>query len=25
MWRKLSFIIRGHVLAQASLMGLRGH
>jgi len=24
-WRKLRFIIRGHVLAQASLMGLRGH
>ena len=24
-WRKLRFIIRGHVLAQASLTGLRGH
>jgi len=24
-WRKLHFIIRGHVLAQASLTGLRGH
>lgn len=24
-WRKLCFIIRGHVLAQASLTGLRGH
>jgi Raf kinase inhibitor-like YbhB/YbcL family protein len=24
-WRKLRFIIKGHVLAQASLMGLRGH
>ena len=24
-WRKLRFIIRGHVLGQASLMGLRGH
>jgi Raf kinase inhibitor-like YbhB/YbcL family protein len=24
-WRKLRFIIKGHVLAQASLTGLRGH
>jgi Raf kinase inhibitor-like YbhB/YbcL family protein len=24
-WRKLRFIIRGHVLGQASLTGLRGH
>jgi Raf kinase inhibitor-like YbhB/YbcL family protein len=24
-WRKLRFIIRGHVLASASLTGLRGH
>jgi len=24
-WRKLRFIIRGHVLAQTSLTGLRGH
>jgi hypothetical protein len=24
-WRKLRFIINGHILAQASLMGLRGH
>jgi phosphatidylethanolamine-binding protein (PEBP) family uncharacterized protein len=24
-WRKLRAIIRGHVLAQASLTGLRGH
>jgi Raf kinase inhibitor-like YbhB/YbcL family protein len=24
-WRKLRFIIRGHILAQASLTGLRGH
>src|SRR5256885_327047 len=24
-WRKLRFIIRGHVLAEASLTGLRGH
>ncbi len=24
-WRKLRFIIRGHVLAQAFLTGLRGH
>ncbi len=24
-WRKLRFIIRGHVLAQASITGLRGH
>ena len=24
-WRKLRFIIRGHVLAQASVTGLRGH
>jgi Raf kinase inhibitor-like YbhB/YbcL family protein len=24
-WRKLRSIIRGHVLAQASLTGLRGH
>jgi Raf kinase inhibitor-like YbhB/YbcL family protein len=24
-WRKLRFIVRGHVLAQASLTGLRGH
>jgi len=24
-WRKLRFIIKGHILAQASLMGLRGH
>lgn len=24
-WRKLRFIIRGHILGQASLMGLRGH
>jgi Raf kinase inhibitor-like YbhB/YbcL family protein len=24
-WRKLRFIIRGHVLAEGSLMGLRGH
>jgi Raf kinase inhibitor-like YbhB/YbcL family protein len=24
-WRKLRFIIRGHVLAEASLLGLRGH
>ena len=24
-WRKLRFIIRGHILGQASLTGLRGH
>ena len=24
-WRKLRFIMRGHILAQASLTGLRGH
>lgn len=24
-WRKLRFIIKGHILGQASLMGLRGH
>jgi len=24
-WRKLRFIIKGHVLAQASLTGLRAH
>jgi len=24
-WRKLRFIIKGHTLGQASLMGLRGH
>ena len=24
-WRKLRFIIRGHILAQGSLTGLRGH
>ncbi len=24
-WRKLRFIIRGHILSQASLTGLRGH
>jgi Raf kinase inhibitor-like YbhB/YbcL family protein len=24
-WRKLRFIIKGHVLAKASLTGLRGH
>jgi phosphatidylethanolamine-binding protein (PEBP) family uncharacterized protein len=24
-WRKLRFIIKGHVLGQASLTGLRGH
>ena len=24
-WRKLRFVIKGHVLAQASLTGLRGH
>jgi len=24
-WRKLRFIIRDHILGQASLAGLRGH
>ena len=24
-WRKLRFIIKGHILGQASLTGLRGH
>jgi Raf kinase inhibitor-like YbhB/YbcL family protein len=24
-WRKLRFILKGHILAQASLTGLRGH
>jgi hypothetical protein len=24
-WRKLRFIIKGHTLGQASVMGLRGH